>query len=116
MTAKLLDLWRCDGIPFYCPVCGHEVCTDGGDPTGDPCAHLVFSWAEGDDEFFNPAPEVKRLLAETEQNEEDAPSPRDEEFLNMFPDLVVLFSFTVVGLPCCPACDTIIHAIEFPRV
>jgi hypothetical protein len=96
---------------FHCPVCGAEVFSEDGEPTGDPCQHVLFSWIDEVGEFYNAADEVKPIL----EDDENWLSPSDEEFLSRCPDTAVLFALESSGIACGPVSFTVIHAIKFPE-
>jgi hypothetical protein len=100
------------GAAFYCPACGKPVFTERGEPTNKPCPHLLFSWINEIDEFYN-ADDIRDFLERNEKSEMRL-APWDEEFLESLPEAAVLFGFELHGMACGPVCTTVVHAIRFP--
>lgn len=109
---EIENVWY--GTKYCCPVCGAIVFTSNGEPTADPCEHVLFSWIDAVSDFYNPAPEIERLAQQAEQADECGPIPSDDIFLESLPDNEVLFAFTDHGIACGPVSTTVIHGIRFP--
>ncbi len=92
---------------FHCPACGAVIFDERGEPTPNPCKHLLFSWIDEVGDFYNPADEVKQIL------EEDDILPFDDETLEKFPETTVIFRLVSFGMACGPVSITVIHAINF---
>jgi hypothetical protein len=110
--SQYVEIESCwDSCTFHCPVCGRVVFTEEGNPTTQPCEHVLFSWINQVGEYYNPAPDMRALLEE----EDPAPLPCDSDFLERCPDSAVLFGFHSQGMACGPVSLTIVHGIRFPE-
>ncbi len=111
---EIEDAWRT--TKFCCPACGQEVCSEDGEFADKPCEHVLFSWINEVGEYYNPCPEIQRMVEESERTDELESCPFDEEFQQLFPDNAILFAFTSHGMACGPVSTTVVHGIRFPHI